>query len=70
MAEAGPTRVTLFDARGALKLERDLGAARAGWNEATFDAVDAAGTPLPSGAYFYEISSGAERARGKLTIRR
>jgi hypothetical protein len=70
LAAAGPARLTLFDARGAVRLERDLGAGRQGWNEASFEAVDAANTPLASGIYFYEVAMGADRARGKLTIRR
>ncbi|HEX7879649.1 MAG TPA: FG-GAP-like repeat-containing protein [Candidatus Eisenbacteria bacterium] len=70
LAAAGSARLTLFDARGAARFERDLGAGQEGWNEVSFEAVDPTGQPLPSGIYFYEVVIGNDRARGKLTIRR
>jgi hypothetical protein len=66
----GSARLVLYDVQGAIRRERDLGVGRVGWNQASIDAVDAAGEPLPSGVYFYDVVVGADRARGKLTIRR
>lgn len=69
---AEPSRVTmrLFDPRGALLMEAELGDRPAGWNSTSVEARDRLGRPLGSGVYFYELETDTGVARGKLTIRR
>ncbi|MDZ7269578.1 MAG: family 16 glycosylhydrolase [candidate division KSB1 bacterium] len=61
-------RFQVFDLRGHLVYEKDLGVQPAGTRDFTWEAVDHAGRPLSSGVYFYTIHGGEKLAAGKLML--
>lgn len=68
LARDSHTVVVVLDVAGRLLRELQVGDLRAGEHAFTWDGNDRAGRPLPSGAYFYRVVTGAEAQSGKVML--
>lgn len=68
LASAGPTRVRLFDASGALVRSFVDGPLERGRHELTWQSSDASGRPLASGVYFLCLEQSDKHATRKVVI--
>jgi hypothetical protein len=66
---ATSARVEVYDVRGHRLSDRN-GNLSQGWQDVRFDGRDAKGNPLPSGVYFYRITSGGVSQTQKFVIAR
>jgi hypothetical protein len=66
---ATSARVEVYDVRGRRVSDRVVSFA-SGWQEIAFDGRDAKGNPLPSGVYFYRLTSGGVSKTQKFVIAR
>ncbi len=67
---AAPVRVAIYSARGQLLRVVHEGRQEAGEHALRFDGRNAAGQPLGSGVYFYQLNAGEQAARGRLVLAR
>jgi hypothetical protein len=65
----GSARVEVYDVRGRRVSDRTVSFA-SGWQDLDFDGRDGAGRPLPSGVYFYRVTSGGVSRTQKFVIAR
>ncbi|MBD3337415.1 MAG: T9SS type A sorting domain-containing protein, partial [Candidatus Eisenbacteria bacterium] len=68
LERAGPVRLRIVDVQGRVLRYLVDGRQKAGSRSAVWDRRDAAGRPVPSGIYFYELLAGPHRATRKLTV--
>jgi hypothetical protein len=65
----GSARVEVYDVRGHRVSDRSLSLSQ-GWQDVRFDGRDAKGNILPSGVYFYRVTSGGVSQTQKFVIAR
>ncbi len=64
----GRAELRVYNARGQLVRELDLGQKGTGGHEIAFDAKDSSGRALGSGVYFFKLSAGGQASTGKALI--
>ena len=70
MAEAGPARLAIFDARGRLVRTLLDGGLAAGDHVVAWDGRDDSGRAAPSGVYFSRLASGGVIRQQKMQLLR
>jgi len=68
LPSAGPVSVELFDTQGARVRSLLQENRTAGTHQVWWDGRSDAGRPLPAGAYFYQVRSGADTRRGRVVL--
>jgi hypothetical protein len=70
LPNAGDVAVDVYDVAGRRVFARRYGQVAAGWNRITFEARGTDGALLPSGVYFYRVTTGTETLTRKMVIQR
>ena len=70
LPEAGPCRLTIFDARGRTVVELFEGLREAGRHSEVWDGCDATGRAMPSGTYIVGLRAGGYAASRKIILAR
>lgn len=70
LARDSHVTIDVFDAAGRRVTTGDLGWLKAGPTRLSFDGLDDRSRALPSGVYFYRVSTGAETVTKKMVITR
>ncbi len=70
LPRAGGVAVDVYDVAGRRVFARRYGQVAAGWNRIAFEARGTDGALLPSGVYFYRVTTGTETLTRKMVIQR